>query len=156
MADGFKACSVEGCNGNARTQNGGVRGLCRAHYLRFWRSPAFERQLSEYGSPLDFIINVALQHKTDECLIWPFARGGNGYAYASLDGKVGTVHRYVCRKVNGEPPTPKHDAAHSCGKGHEACISPVHLSWKTRKENCADMMRHGTHYRQKLRAIKNG
>lgn len=33
---------------------------------------------------------------------------------------------------------------HSCGKGHEACVAPGHLIWKTRAENEADKLEHGT------------
>jgi hypothetical protein len=49
--------------------------------------------------------------------------------------------------VNGPPPTPEHEAAHSCGKGHEGCIAPGHLEWKTPAENTADRLVHGTHSR---------
>jgi hypothetical protein len=45
--------------------------------------------------------------------------------------------------AHGEPPTARHEAAHSCGKGHLGCVHPGHLSWKTRNENRADMVRHG-------------
>jgi len=52
--------------------------------------------------------------------------------------------RYVCELVRGKPPTPKHEAAHSCGKGHDGCIAPGHLSWKTATQNAADKLLHGT------------
>jgi hypothetical protein len=46
--------------------------------------------------------------------------------------------------MNGPSPTPRHEAAHSCGNGHLGCVSPRHLSWKTHKENMADKVQHGT------------
>jgi hypothetical protein len=46
--------------------------------------------------------------------------------------------------TNGPPPTSKHQAAHSCGKGNLGCVSPKHLSWKTRAENEADKIEAGT------------
>lgn len=42
MAATFKACSLDGCNGNAATVAQGALGYCRAHYSRFRR----------YGDPL--------------------------------------------------------------------------------------------------------
>lgn len=50
----------------------------------------------------------------------------------------------MCQKAHGDPPSPKHDAAHSCGRGHEGCVNPNHLSWKTKKQNQADRITHGT------------
>ncbi len=50
----------------------------------------------------------------------------------------------MCILAHGEPPTPKHQTAHSCGKGHEGCINPRHLSWKTNQENSLDKREHGT------------
>ena len=41
-------------------------------------------------------------------------------------------------------PTPKHEAAHNCGKGHEGCFGAGCVEWKTHAENVADMVRHGT------------
>jgi len=55
-----------------------------------------------------------------------------------------SASRYVCELANGEPPTPEHQAAHSCGNGHLACVTPGHLSWKTPKDNNADKVAHGS------------
>jgi hypothetical protein len=41
----------------------------------------------------------------------------------------------MCEHRNGPPPTDKHQAAHSCGRRHEGCVNPHHLSWKTNSEN---------------------
>lgn len=80
----------------------------------------------------------------DECLIWPMFRNPNGYGQFSVDGVLGWTHRFMCKLAHGEPPTPEHEAAHSCGKGHEGCVNPRHLSWKTISENIKDRKRHGT------------
>ncbi|MBZ9659741.1 hypothetical protein LB523_11865 [Mesorhizobium sp. ESP-6-4] len=85
-----------------------------------------------------------LVYDGDNCLIWPYSRGADGYGNLNYDGKVKIVSRLVCELVNGEPPTPEHEAAHSCGKGHEGCVAPNHLSWKTAKENALDKICHGT------------
>src|SRR5690606_29105850 len=47
----------------------------------------------------------------------------------------------------GPPPTVEHEAAHSCGKGHEGCVNPHHLRWATSTENKADTLIHGTRNR---------
>lgn len=96
------------------------------------------------GEPMRFINEVALHHTGDECLTWPYGRDRDGYATISIDNKKVGAHRYVCKLAKGAPPTAGHEAAHSCGKGHEACIAPDHLSWKTRAENAADSLAHGT------------
>nr|WP_155997857.1 hypothetical protein [Ochrobactrum sp. UNC390CL2Tsu3S39] len=57
------------------------------------------------------------------------------------------VSRYVCEKTNGPSPDKNYDCAHSCGKGHLGCVNPKHLSWKTRADNLADTVIHGTHRR---------
>jgi hypothetical protein len=44
----------------------------------------------------------------------------------------------MCELVNGPPPTTAHQAGHSCGRGHDACVHPKHLSWKTKAENRRD------------------
>jgi hypothetical protein len=50
----------------------------------------------------------------------------------------------MCILAHGEPPFEGAQAAHSCGKGHEGCVNPQHLSWKTAKANTADKYDHGT------------
>lgn len=59
-------------------------------------------------------------------------------------GKGVSAPRVMCILAHGEPPTAKHETAHSCGNGHKGCMNPRHLSWKTAVENAADMETHGT------------
>lgn len=92
-----------------------------------------------------WIYATALTHTGDECLPWPFSHNKQGYAgTVYLNGESWLAQRLVCTLAHGEPPTPDHEAAHSCGRGAEGCISPIHLSWKTRTENEADKQVHGT------------
>lgn len=79
-----------------------------------------------------------------DCLIWPFWRTPNGYGRIRIGKKSAAVHRLMCVHRHGLPPTPKYDAAHSCGKGNLGCVNPQHVSWKTRKDNQADQIIHGT------------
>ncbi len=80
----------------------------------------------------------------EECLAWPLSADGVGYGVVSINGKNKRASRVMCELVHGPAPSPKHHAAHSCGKGHQGCVSPKHLSWKTPKENAADSVKHGT------------
>lgn len=137
----FKTCSVPDCS-----RPNFANGYCNAHYKRLRRhgDPLCGR--TPEGEPLRFIHEVALKHTSNDCLIWPFSKDGHGYGTVRVGKHVG-AHRYICELVHGEPPTPEHEASHSCGKGHEACISPIHLDWKTTMQNQADRLVHGTHNR---------
>lgn len=83
-------------------------------------------------------------HAGDDCLIWPFKSNQTGYAYFQHLGLRYRAHRYMCQLAHGEPPSPNHQAAHSCGNGRRGCMNPRHLSWKTNGENQLDRREHGT------------
>jgi hypothetical protein len=91
-----------------------------------------------------FVREIALHYTGDGCLTWPFAKDRDGYGQIRVNGRTVVVSRYVCELVNGPAPTPKHEAAHSCGNGDKGCIAPDHLDWKTPSENNADKLIHGT------------
>ncbi|MGZ2449562.1 hypothetical protein ACVIRO_002316 [Rhizobium ruizarguesonis] len=137
-----RICSIPKC-GNTHY----AKGYCNAHYKRLKKHGGPLAGGTSRGEPLRWILEVALHHTGDECLIWPFGKDGGGYGQIWIDGKVAITSRYICELVNGAPPTPEHEAAHSCGKGHETCVSPIHMSWKTPAENAADRLIHGTHGR---------
>lgn len=84
-----------------------------------------------------------------DCLRWPFCRDKHGRGMLGVNGERWWAHRLMCTLAHGPAPTPKHTAAHRCGKGHEGCIHPKHLSWKTQKENLADCVLHGTQGRHR-------
>lgn len=134
-------CSVEGCSEPIMT-----RGWCCTHYHRVIRhgTPAGSGRPIR-GSVKQFILDNA-GHTGDECLIWPFNRSSkHGYAVIRKEHfGSGMAHRSMCIVAHGPPPTDKHEAAHSCGKGHKGCVNPRHLSWKTPTENNRDKHRHGT------------
>ena len=79
----------------------------------------------------------------DWCLMWPFYRL-RGYGSFGYLGKQYYAHRFMCELTHGAPPTPQHQAAHSCGNGHLGCVNPRHLSWKTKSQNQLDCREHGT------------
>lgn len=129
-------CSVDGCN---RKTN--ANGLCGMHYMRMKRTGSVDDPNgTKPGEAIEFIRNAIATH-TDDCIIWPYCLHTFGYAQANILGKTTRVHNYVCRQVYGKAP-PKHEAAHSCGI--RSCINHRHLSWKTRVDNQADRVLHGT------------
>lgn len=90
-----------------------------------------------------------VSHQGDECLPWPFATDGKGYGTMGHKGKQMWAHRFMCILAHGEPPTPKHHAAHECGNGHLGCVNPRHLVWKTPRENHMDGAKKGNLGRNK-------
>lgn len=133
-------CEIDGCDKPHL-----ARGLCGAHWVRWKRNGDPMAGRTPDGEPLRFLNDVVLTYTGDECLMWPFGRKAKGYGTVQTDGKTHSVHRLVCEHRHGPPPTPDHDAAHSCGHGH--CVNQMHLFWKTRAENEADKLIHGTHNR---------
>ena len=120
------------------------RFYCRKHYARLkkWGSPLGNgKTRAAHGDPHLFL-EQALKYKKPECLTWPYGRHGNGRAMIKGE-KSSLVHRIICERINGLPPTPEHQALHLCGNGHLACVSPLHLYWGTHKENMQDMVNHG-------------
>lgn len=93
------------------------------------------------GEAIAFV-RAHMDYRGEDCVLWPFSRDTRGRGMLGWNGKHYMAHRLMCEFVHGAPPTPKHEAAHSCGRGHDACINPQHLSWKTRTENQRDRYEH--------------
>lgn len=139
-------CSIENCGKPVRSL-----GWCHKHYTRNRKYGNPLRLLTtepvEFGALLRWIRDNA-GHTGSTCLDWPFRRDRNGYGCNIVwNGRQTSAHRIMCMIVNGNPPTPLHHAAHSCGKGHLGCVHPQHLRWATRTENSADMLVHNTRLR---------
>jgi hypothetical protein len=135
-----RICSVENCG---KPLSG--HGFCEMHRKR-WRKhgdPAL-RSKPANGEVERWINEVALAYDGDECLRWPFSVDRKGYGMVVVNGQHQIASRVVCERAHGAPPTTLHQAAHSCGNGHEGCVNKRHLSWKTRAENEADKIIHGT------------
>ena len=92
---------------------------------------------------MEFLLR-AMSFETDECILWPWGTQ-TGYGSFFKDKKRALAHIFVCHGAHGEPPTTKHEVAHSCGV--RKCINKRHLRWATKSENMADKLIHGTHNR---------
>ncbi|WP_250476734.1 MULTISPECIES: HNH endonuclease [unclassified Caballeronia] len=78
------------------------------------------------------------------CWIWQGPRRDNGYGRAYHRGRWINAHRLSLMLARGWPEDGEYvEAAH--GPCHNRlCCNPVHLNWKTRKENAKDRRRDGT------------
>jgi hypothetical protein len=145
MTKRFKPCSVDGCSRNAHRDDAGKKGFCSMHYSRSLRhgDPTIVKLQS---SPAKDWVAAHKDHQGDECLKWPFALGRDGYGRIHRDGggALTTASNYMCEVAHGPRPSPRHECAHSCGKGREACVNPRHLYWATPQENQNDRVGHGT------------
>ena len=133
-------CSIPDC-GKAAIK----RGWCQAHYRRWQRHGDPLAGRTPDGAAVRFLQH-ALSFDGDECLQWPYARV-YGYGRINLQGRSQIVSRVICEEVHGAAPSPRHEAAHSCGNGRLGCVNPKHISWKTPEQNAADKLLHGTHNR---------
>lgn len=137
-------CTIDRCGKPARQ-----RGWCRAHYSRWYRHGdplgGSTPRGASFGSPARFVKDIIEKHLDgDDCLLWPFNRDKNtGYAHMRKDGVPCLVSRVACEARHGSPPTPEHQALHSCASGHLGCVNPMHLRWGTRLENAADAIADG-------------
>lgn len=131
------SCSVCGC-----TKQIFRRKMCSAHWHRWLRygdplaGRAFQGKIQEF-------FERALRYRGNKCILWPFGRGNGQGRYGQIyrNGQQTLVHRAMCEAIHGPAPVGT-EAAHSCG--HDKCITPNHLSWKTPTANQADRVRHGT------------
>lgn len=131
-----RICSVQDCG---KPVYG--RGWCKYHHQRWYRR-GDPLHAPHVGKHERWIAEVALQHHSDECLLWPFGRGNYGYGETCVGERKFGAHRIVCERAHGPAPDGKNDAAHSCGC--RMCVNPRHLRWASRKENADDMLHHGT------------
>lgn len=133
-------CKIDGCERPML-----ARGFCDPHYRRVRRTGSPDLQKTANGALMKWIIEVAVPFEGGECLSWPFSKYNNGYGKVTVNRRHHVASRLICEIVKGQPPAAKYEAAHSCGEGRRGCVNPHHLSWKTRTDNQADRVIHGTY-----------
>lgn len=135
-------CAIEGCGKNVL-----ARRLCSQHYSRWYRNgDPLTVTLAPRGSTATFVRWLLSEAHVlpPTCILWPKPCP---YPQARIDGQQVAVHRYICRAVNGPKPSPKHEVAHTCGRGEEGCVHPKHVIWATHAENMSHTVIHGTSLR---------
>lgn len=91
-----------------------------------------------------------VSYQGDDCLVWPFCKDSRVNRGRVWDGeRQWWAHRLMCVLAHGDPPTPKHQATHTCGKGHYSCVNPRHLRWGTNSENQLDRRKNGNMLRNR-------
>jgi hypothetical protein len=135
-----RICSIEICD-----KPHYARGWCKPHWAKWYKygDPLAGKNRVSKGVPLAWLLAHA-SYQGDDCLKWPFATGSHGYGDLWIDGKHVRANRHMCEIAHGLPPSPSHEALHTCGNGHLGCTNPRHLRWGTSKENSADTIEHGT------------
>lgn len=139
--DNMATCSIDSCG-----QQVWARSLCSKHYQRWRRRGSVDLGQAERGAKMRYLVDH-VGFAGHECLPFPFSRDNKGYGLVRHEGRHRPASRVMCILAHGEPPFPGAEAAHSCGKGHEGCVNPQHLSWKTRQQNIDDAWRAGSLHR---------
>lgn len=130
-------CTAEGCG-----KPHAYGGYCQAHYLKIRRTGKIYKSRREEVQ--DFF-EATVKSDSTECIWWPFGRKKDKkkeYGFFMHKGKTRSAHRFMCMLAHGEPAKPELEAAHLCG--NPSCVNPNHLKWKTKLENQADRLVHGT------------
>lgn len=137
-----RVCAIVGCRKTVA-----ARGWCSTHYKRWakYGDPLIAKKAGN-GDLIAWVHEVALAYDGDECLSWPFGRT-RGYGSLSANGRKDYAHRIICEIRHGPQPEGDYHASHSCGNGHLGCVNPRHICWKTRVDNFADRLTHGTDHR---------
>ena len=124
-----------------------TRGWCSKHYQR-WRAHGDPLSVMKRHAPngtLHRFFEEALLLETDDCILWPYAKGRSGYGVIGIEGKQYKVHRLALLRSTGVEDDPRVLCIH--GHCHnKLCFNPRHLSWGDTRRNAEDRVRDGTHF----------
>lgn len=132
-----KKCSVDGCD----TVHSG-HGYCQAHLIRFKKYGDANAYSPDRMSNQKWI-DAHKNYEDDDCIVWPFHRGGNGRGVVGAPPNRMSAPKAMCIAAHGLPPGENMQAAHNCGNGHLGCMNPKHLRWATHADNVLDRADHG-------------
>lgn len=135
-------CSASGCEAEKH-----ARGMCRSHYLHWWRNRDTLPTPPTITSEQRF---MALVEKTDGCWMWRGASTSRGYGIVVVNRRRVAAHRqsyemFVSTIDSGMviDHTCHNEAvaAGICAGGaecaHRKCVNPDHLRMVTQQENIA-------------------
>ena len=97
--------------------------------------------MNRESEALTWMLTVAREWESDECLLFPFYVEAYGYGRLQVGAVRVLAHRFICEATHGPAPVGK-QAAHSCGI--QLCVNKRHVRWATPVENSADKKKHGT------------
>ena len=86
------------------------------------------------GQWIDALISAG---PTDECVLWPFAKGAGGYGRVVWEGRYLRATHVVLEAAGHDRPGQRAEACHSCDT--PLCVNPGHLRWDTHEANIRDM-----------------
>ena len=134
MADSqcIKLCECGcGCPAPIATQTRRKFGYIKGQPARYLRG--------HYRRPPVTLDDVLARCKrVGECLVWQGALGRDGYAYGTLHGRKGLMHRLVWEHDNGPiPPGYTIDHVRARGCRYVACCNVAHMEVVTPAENVA-------------------
>jgi hypothetical protein len=88
---------------------------------------------------LEYLKRSIANHKSDDCLLWPFSKSYRDYGGVWYEGRSVPVHRLAFFFTHGHWPTP--NGLHTCD--NPPCFNPRHIIEGTQADNLADMRRKG-------------
>jgi len=136
-------CNVPGCD----RPNYHRQEYCNFHYQRIRLGIPLDKPKRALPGEGERFLASLIDTTETRCITWPFGQFKDGCGHAHHLGRSIIASRLMCILAHGEPPFDGAEAAHNCGRGHDACVNPNHLRWDTKVGNYSDKVAHGTQTR---------
>jgi len=105
-----RRCKIDNCQNQSHAWD-----MCQKHYIRAKTHGSPNATHERYMRKRRWL-EANANHNGDDCLKWPFSVSAHGRGTVTVDGKTMPAPRYMCILASGQPPSPKHHAAHTCGR----------------------------------------